>query len=121
MLTTKYVINNTNSSNTLSGCQSVMRISNPEREYFLNFHNRMSLVLLCTQHSQEFVIHSFVETITFLYQHKTAQWNVVYTRVQCPFYYRTCGSIRNLIWIFSLEFDIHYLSRLNLPSTEVIM
>ena len=40
--------------------------------------------------------------------HKSTYWIVVNKRVHQQFYCVSCGGINNLIWIFSLHFDICY-------------
>ena len=42
----------------------------------------------------------------FVCVHKSTCWNVVDARVHQQFYCVSCGGINNLIWIFSLHFDI---------------
>ena len=56
--------------------------------------------------SQEYKIHSCVISSDFVCVHKSTYWNVVNARVHTQFYCVSCGGIDNLIWIFSLHFDI---------------
>ena len=58
--------------------------------------------------TQEYKMHSCVISSEFLCVHKSTYWNVVNTRVHQQFYCVSCGSINNLIWIFSLHFDIRF-------------
>ena len=51
-------------------------------------------------------MHSCVMSSEFFCVHKSTYWNVVNTRVHQQFYCVSCGGINNLIWIFSLHFDI---------------
>ena len=51
-------------------------------------------------------MHSCVISSDFVCVHKSTYWNVVDARVHQQFYCVSCGSIDNLIWIFSLHFDI---------------
>ena len=60
-------------------------------------------ILLCTE---EYKMHSCVISSDFVYVHKSTYWNVVDARVHQQFYCVSCGGINNLIWIFSLHFDI---------------
>ena len=63
-------------------------------------------ILLCTK---EYKMHSFVISSDFVCVHKSTYWNVVNASVHQQFYCVSCGGINNLIWIFSLHFQIHYL------------
>ena len=58
---------------------------------------------LCTK---EYKMHSCVISSDFVCVHKSTYWNVVNVRVHQQFYCVICGGINNLIWIFSLHFDI---------------
>ena len=51
-------------------------------------------------------MHSYVISSDFVCVHKSTYWNVVNVRVHQQFYCVICGGINNLIWIFSLHFDI---------------
>ena len=62
-------------------------------------------ILLCTQ---KYKMHSYVISSDFFCVHKSAYWDVVNTREHQQFYCVSCGGINNLIWIFSLHFDIRY-------------
>ena len=64
-------------------------------------------ILLCTQ---EYNMQSCVISSDFFCVHKSTYWNLVNTRVHQQFYCVSCGGIDNLIWIFSLHFDIRYMS-----------
>ena len=61
--------------------------------------------LFCTK---EYKMHSCVISSDFVCVHKSTYWNVVDARVHQQFYCVSCGGINNLIWIFSLHFDIRY-------------
>ena len=68
------------------------------------------------QYTQEFSGYSVVYTRVqnaflcissdFVCVHKSTYWNVVNARVHTQFYCVSCGGTDNLIWIFSLHFDI---------------
>ena len=60
-------------------------------------------ILLCTK---EYKMHSCVISSDFVCVHESTYWNVVNVRVHQQFYCVICGGIDNLIWIFSLHFDI---------------
>ena len=51
-------------------------------------------------------MHSCGISSEFFCVHKSTYWNVVNTRIRQQFYCVSCGGINNLIWIFSLHFDI---------------
>ena len=60
-------------------------------------------ILLCTQ---EYKMHSCVISSDFFCVHKSTYRNVVNARIHQQFYCVSHGGINNLIWIFSLHFDI---------------
>ena len=51
-------------------------------------------------------MHSCVISSEFFCVHKSTYWNVVNTSVHQQFYCVSCGGINNLVWIFSLHFNI---------------
>ena len=59
--------------------------------------------LLCTQ---EYKMHYCVISSDFFCVDKSTYWNVVNAKVHEQFYCVSCGGINNLIWVFSLHFDI---------------
>ena len=61
-------------------------------------------------------MHSCMISSDFVCVHKSTYWNVVDARVHKQFYCVSCGGINNLIWIFSLHFDIRWMF---LGTTEI--
>ena len=73
---------------------------------YISVHESSQSILLCTQ---EYKMHSCVISSKFFCVHKSTYWNVVNTRVHQQFCCVSCGGINNLIWIFSLHFDIRLM------------
>ena len=56
-------------------------------------------------------MHSCGILSDFFCVHRSTYWNVVNAKVHKQFYCVSCGGTDNLIWIFSLHFDIRLVQK----------